>query len=352
MKYLSLLMICTIILFGCAKENDPAEAVTPSSNSLEIADTIELVGNPVDIAISDDLIIVAEDLTGFSLHNRNDGSFIGRYTDIDGSEAYNIELVGQVADSNEYYAFKGDSLAVFDLENPENMIISKPFFEIDEYAKQIDFTLNDIHDSWVEELYDVEFKYQYATNHEIITKYYDKDEPLEIGSYTFSFGISRIESFYREENRYYVACNQIGVLIFERDVLEGGSITTDNALCYIDTPGEAFEVLKKDDIIYVADRHLGLQVFDISDLNNPESLSDVSYDISYGYITDIDIEGNYLAACAGGGGVLLFDITESNKPVLVGSLSSSEAGYVNKVEIKDGKLYVCSRDLGILIINL
>ncbi|MEA1973020.1 MAG: hypothetical protein U9N34_07000, partial [Candidatus Cloacimonadota bacterium] len=153
-------------------------------------------------------------------------------------------------------------------------------------------------------------------------------------------------SFLEDENHIYVTCEQRGLFILEK-VEDASPIILSEA----DTPGSAYDVAVQGNYAYIADKHMGLSVIDISDKTNPQFL--YNYSDTWGHARSIVANDKIVAIGSGGGGIYVFSI-ENNpaEPELVLQVDSDEIGYNYGVKIHNGVLYAISRDLGIVQIEL
>jgi hypothetical protein len=87
------------------------------------------------------------------------------------------------------------------------------------------------------------------------------------------------------------------------------------------TPGYADEIALSGNYVYIANDFSGLQIIDISDPSNPRFAG--SYNISYSYIYDISIAGNY-AYIACNEGLEILDIRDPVNPTFKGSYNTPD----------------------------
>ena len=342
--FLPILAIVAIVV-ACAEANDP---VAPG-NVLVIEAEHTFMGDPLDMDVTSGYIYVAEDQAGFSIWDRATLQQMSQNWEFE--EDFNdVEQVSAVDEYDRLFIYNqkpsgSDGIYIFDVTDP-----AAPVW----VAQAIGNTQN------VEELYvkvnDGEYDVPESASSQIVCLR-TIDNELYYGYYQASDGIDMwhgspeelittfpldVGSFTEDYQYLYVTQGQLGFYIVDK--------ATHEVISTCDTPGEALQIAVNGDVAYVADRHEGLVVIDISDRNNPVQL-DTGYDTS-GYAQYIDVEGNWLAVGSGGGGVYLFNITDPADPVFVDRLSSTDVGYVRCVDLYDGHLYVASRDNGILDITI
>jgi len=342
MKYgIMLLAIGALLFTACAKANDP---VGPSSDVLRVEANSTLPGDPVDFEVGDNYICVAEDQWGFSIWNRSDLSLLSRVT---GTYQYtkNIASIESLDRVFVYDESGSDTIWIYKIANPANPTLIGSAVGNTAGLADISFKLNPHEFPGEEPAYDCQYVgTRTKENHlmygygEIVSDSLDQwrgtliDVTLPVP----------LKGFDEDTGYFYVTAEQRGLYIVDKSTL--------TLLSECDTPGEALGVSVKDNIAYVADRQDGLTVIDITNRTAPVLL-DTGYNTS-GYAQSIAWEGNWMVVGSGGGGVYLFDITNPAAPVFVDRLSSTYVGYVRKVAIKDGKVYVASRDFGIMELSI
>ena len=153
-------------------------------------------------------------------------------------------------------------------------------------------------------------------------------------------------SFFEDETHVYVTCEQRGLFILEKVENDAPVIISE-----ADTPGIAYDVTVQGNYAYIADKHMGLSVVDITDKANPQFV--YNYSDTWGHARAIVGNDKIVAIGSGGGGIYVFSIAENPaEPKLVLQVGSDEIGYNNGLKMKNDVLYVISRDLGIVRIEL
>ncbi len=357
MKKLGIIIFVATLFLSCAKANDPYK-----DTNYSIEHIFSTIGEPVDFSIGPNKLFVAEDRGGFSIYDKSTGE---KY--FNGTEVYSkndsmhieptflnhVKFIKYSRNSNYLFVYNIDetdtnSIYILDLTdqsipiykaiadgNPLNIkdiffyntplpgyqdrfaIVNPKFPETD--GTETSFRLSDF------------FSYHPSTG---------LPGSVEHDSLIFFTDIKGLDIV---DNLAYFATSQTGIKVYD--------ISGENAVLAgsVDTPGEAIKLKVVGNYIYVADKQTGLQVIDKSNLSNMKIV--YSYDTA-GYAESIAIEGNLLAVGSGGGGVYVFDISSPAQPKLLTNIPTDVLGYVNKVLIDDGFVYVASRDKGIVKIKI
>ncbi|MDP2901539.1 MAG: Calx-beta domain-containing protein [Methylovulum sp.] len=117
-----------------------------------------------------------------------------------------------------------------------------------------------------------------------------------------------------------------------------------------DTPGSARGVTVVGDTAFVADLD-SLQLINISDPANPALLSSIGYDNGLlGAIYNVTVQGNTVFLAASGAGVQLFDITDLSNPISLSSYDTS--GFSNAVTVQDNTAFVADDSGGFQLIDI
>ncbi len=341
--YLLLIVLATV--FSCAKPKTP---FTPDiqSNPLEIISCCNLTGDPVDISVDDSLIYVAEDQAGYALVDTKNNNLISENKAVSTFNLYKSKYIAGNISQNEVMIYDRSgtpTIYVADISNPENPTLLANITGSTYNVTNLYVTNNNDPDMpnystsiyWIckeNEMY----KFNKA--------YFDRTNGYEAGAETW-LSSYMFKSFTLDNDNLYIASSQLGIDIVNKD--DGHRISL------INTPGEALYVLRYENYLYVADRQAGLQVIDITDINNPTLLEDFAYDTTgYAQYLDIDSENNLLSVASGGGGVYVFHLNYPQKPELIGRLDLSTVGYTNVTKVHKGKVIVGSRDKGIVQISI
>jgi hypothetical protein len=345
MKKMIIIVLSVILLLSaCSKANDP---YNPQDESiLQKVQTYNITGQPVDIDISDDYIFIAEDLLGFSIFNRSMATQIIRIDELPTAGQLRKSIITKFNQEHKVlFVFdrtKSDvhSLHSLNFETPtsdlsdydinENLEISNS----PQYIRSIEFDENT--DTNLFNIYIAGFS---ADNILLQGTYNHNDSNLQLVVTNRTIVPNAINKIVLTDTHIITAMGQRGVYIIDK-------FDINNHISQVDTPGDAQSIVVKDNIVYVADLHQGLQLVDITDITNPVLL-DNSYNMS-GEAVSIDIHNNHLAVASNTGGLYIYDISDILSPKLLERKLMSEIGYLYKVQFYQDDLYVASRDKGVI----
>jgi LVIVD repeat-containing protein len=320
-------IILFALLISCAKPNEPA----PNAKIMQLEYFFKTVGEARDIYVTGDLVYVAEDQGEYSIYNYVTNELVLQHNgDMDNARLISVEEESNTLFVYDRYGSPAQILA-YDVTDPSNPIPMDNIVggtggieEIKTYPGadgiiDIFFTRNE-------------------TNHEIFYGTYDGNYLTPIYNYT-AFE-HNLYGFDRDDDYFYLAYQQLGLLIISQE--------TGEIVSFTDTDGDARNVKIVDNFAYITDRYEGFAIIDISDVNNPVKLSQVD---TSGYTRNIDVEGNYMVVSAGGSGVYLYDITDKSNPEFIDRIDDSEIGYTYKAMIKNNIIIVATR-MGIAKISI
>jgi len=332
---IGLILVTLVMAAGCAKRNTAYQ----SGDQLELVRTIPVVGNPTDLDFSGNWLYVALDQGG--LGRINTGTYaMDWYTKLlasDGStkDLNRTRLVEYVSAKDLLFVYDihaTDQIYIVNTSNPDSL---DPYRSITGATQGIrDMTLreltNDPDGNLVELLYCL-------GNGNVYYGRFNGD--LWLGS---EFNITTpypINGVAMDDNYVYMATDQRGIFIYNRQ--------TQQFVSEIAFYGYAQKMALRNGILYVAARHGGLQVVDVSNPQQPVLVA--SYD-TVGYATNLQVMNGKLAVSSGSGGAYYFDITNPTSPKLIQRITSG--GYINDLVFSDDKLVLASRDAGILFYSL
>ena len=115
------------------------------------------------------------------------------------------------------------------------------------------------------------------------------------------------------------------------------------------TSGYAQDVLKKDNLLYLAQGEGGLEIVDVSDPENPETVSTTS-EGARGYSTKVAIKDSAVYLAAGSFGVTTFNASDPSAPEIPGSNSSEKPA--KGLHIMGDYLFVAVSEQGVKITNI
>jgi len=332
-------VVMLIFLASCANKPD-----LPNT-TMQIEKVITTLGNPIDFDLSQNTIFVAEDQVGFSLYNRTTGSqmfhqnneygnFWTQITLVRYYEPLNIILVYDRTTSNNIfhlYKYNEADLTVTECPSPPASNTNN--------IRDIVFENTPLNEQQFRTFYGF---YGYGTNN-INRAYFD----ISLGTLTSNpayFATNNPIYNIMLYNDYIIAAmGTIGVTIFDNSL--GTSFNCP-------TLGNARAVAVAGNILFVADYNEGVSLVDISNITQPTLLGK-KIDVS-GRATTIDIlDNNLVVGSNNGGGVYIFDIADPTNPVELAHLTREKIGTtINKVKFYAGKLYIASREKGIICVML
>jgi len=339
-KLLRLMIVATVmipLLMSCANRNTAYD----EEDILRLLAQIPIVGNPLDLDMDLENLYVAADQGGFAIVDLEDYTMRWFTTlgALDGSDTdfTLIRKIAAVRSQNRMFINETSGSDVIRIVNMSNMDTLK-------LMDMISGATQDIQDMYFFENPDVSSEFT-------IFGAYSAGYGFRLGRYhgplSLWFGnILEIETpapasgFAILDNHIVIAAEQRGLMIYSRQ--DGGLVSE------IPIPGgEAMKVMVHGNYAYVAHRQQGLQVVDISDINNPVHVGGID---TIGLATSIDIKDNRAVVSSGSGGVYLFDISNPTTHQLLNRLTS--AGFTNQAKFYEDKLIVAGRDTGISIYKI
>jgi len=316
---LPLSVIFMILFISCAKPNEPAA----TAKIMQVEHFFKTIGEARDIYVTDSLVYVAEDQGEFSIYNYITNELIMQHY----GEMDNARIISLEEESNFLFVYdrygSPAQILTYDVTDPsdpqplDNIVGGTSGIEViktypgDNGTVDIFFTRNE-------------------TTHEIFYGNYDGNYLIPYYSYTLFE--HNLYGFDMDENYFYLAYQQLGLMIVNKETGAVVSLT--------DTDGDARNVKIVDNYAYISDRHEGFAIIDISDVENPVKISQKD---TSGYTRNIDVEGNYMVISAGGSGVYLYDITDKHDPQYLDRIDDSEIGYTYKALIKNKTIITASR---------
>jgi len=350
-KELIIFISITLAVFACSKANNPY-----SNTTLSKIMTYNTLGNPVSIDVSHDYLIVAENATGVSLFDRSTGSLYQRIENVyilgannDSTEVQlrSTYMVKYVPERNYLfighdYNAGGDAsrICLFgarinDPREPVRQIFSSGSRS---YVNDLFYEINEGNDrvfsAFWNSLSGNNFK---MMRFRVNVNPGQFDDPFEEVWVSNDLTPNQTNGIAVFEDFIITSMGQYGVYIVRRDDFSHVSTTY--------TPGEAQDVKIKENYIYVADRHFGLQVIDATDMYAPKIIKNAARNTT-GYATTLDICDDILALSSNSGGIYLFNITNPSNPKLI--TRDANYGYVYKVRFYEKDLYVASREHGVI----
>ncbi|HOD17903.1 MAG TPA: hypothetical protein PKJ14_04575 [Candidatus Cloacimonadota bacterium] len=328
-----------LVLFGCAQKSTEWN----KDHVLQLAESIPLTGNPMDLDTSSQNVYIAEDQGGLSIVNlsAHTRQWITNFISVTGDTIPLIKIrkVSVVPEINRLFINETDGsdlIRIINTTNPDSMRI----------LDNITGATQDIQDMKFQAITDAGSQFIYEG-------FFCSGRDVSYGKYgvhaaglppyfsitkTYTSPASANGAFFT--NQYvYVAAEQRGLEIFNR--------SSGSRIGELDLPGEAQKVKVVGNYAYLPCRQNGLQIVNVAEPSAPYKVS--GYDTG-GYATNVDVWNNYAAVSSGGGGIYLFDVTNPAHPVLLDNIT--DCGYANNVRFLNGKLLVAARDKGLLIYKL
>ncbi|MBT7617435.1 MAG: T9SS type A sorting domain-containing protein [Calditrichaeota bacterium] len=114
-----------------------------------------------------------------------------------------------------------------------------------------------------------------------------------------------------------------------------------------DTPGTANNIYINGTLLFVADGESGLRIFDISDQENIVELGSVDTD---GEALSVYVIGDFAYVCDGPGGLVIINISDPENPSMAASYDSPGIAYY--VYVIGDHAYIADGESGLLIINI
>ncbi len=136
---------------------------------------------------------------------------------------------------------------------------------------------------------------------------------------------------YVDGNTLYSASAELGLQIFDVSDVQNPTVT---GVC--NTPGYAWSVIVSGNIAYVADGYSGLQVIDVSNPLTPVYLGSLDTD---GYCQTVQLTGNTVYLTDTEEGVVIIDVTIPTVPARLGTIKPYPTSTIRKTFLKDNLLY-------------
>jgi hypothetical protein len=136
----------------------------------------------------------------------------------------------------------------------------------------------------------------------------------------------------------YVACDVVGLIIIDL-----GDIYNPFILSGLDLEGVSLKVFAKGDYVFVAADRAGLYVIDVTDRANPIISSQIN---TSGRTKDVHVVGDYAFIADGSGGLKVIDASVPDSAHFVAAYT---APYAYGVYADSGYVYICDRDMGLMI---
>ncbi len=141
----------------------------------------------------------------------------------------------------------------------------------------------------------------------------------------------------------YVADDEMGLAVLDVRVLDLDAVSLTS---WVDSPGEALDVVLGGDYAYVADGNEGLTVFRIDGGETPVRVANLQM---AGKCRAVAVRDDLAVLAAQGGGVLFVDISDPEEPIYLGRILTSYA--MDLAISTEGFVLVVDRDDGLLVMQ-
>ena len=332
---LGITLMIMMLFTGCAQPNDPEE-----NDGDEVYLQLEAVypteGYVRDVKVTDDYVYVAEDEAGFSIWDNTTDTLLTRYNEDIFS---NIKLIAVDEVSNGMLVYNkwgsGTGVYIFNIADKSNPV-NKSY----ESGTSVDISVLN-----TTSIDDTTFQFYWLN---LDKEYYSGEirsssggeswdlSGLAIGN--FDYDVADFDEYY-DTGTIYCASFQLGLKIVEKQI--SNYVADFPLMGTVGTTGQTIAVKVVDNIAYLGNREEGIQVFDISDIDNPIEL--FNYDTT-GLASDIEVntELNVFALASTSGGVYLFNGPEGEIKRLQ-RIDDSEIGYTYLIEMHGDLLFVGTR---------
>ncbi len=330
-----LAMIALILTAGCAEKNTAYE----DADVFDLISVVPVVGNPTDLARDDTHMYVALDQGGMAAIDLQ--SFQSHwYTTApaeDGSvtKFKQTRIVSVVPEYGRLFLNEitgTDMVWIMDSNKPDSLLIIDSItggtFDIKDFLCL----------SLEEPVGDHVIEVLYCDSGNIYYNLYNST--LWVG---FGFTIPnlplRLSGIDMDDSYIYAAAEQRGIFIYDK---VDGTYVSESPVY-----GEPQKLKVVDGIAYIASRQGGLQIVDLTDPHNPQTMGGY---VTSGYASQVDYHDGKVAVSSGSGGAYVFDVTNPNDPQLIQRIT--ECGYANSVNFDGGILTIGSRDDGIFFYQM
>ncbi len=368
---IAVFLVSVFALISCADANDPVS--TDSNGILRIEDNVPLPGAPNDMDVSENFIAVANGPSGVVLLNKNSFTLLDVFdyaacaeeegsaaesmkniTDVSIVEGLNRIFTVQKEDTDQVGCYSWDDEGIHSevtlTGNTQSIsaiyaFANSPDYPV--YGNTIDGTVT------TKDIVIVMLRsdrYIRAYDDILLTS-----DDLQAASRAFTVSF-RQSDFFFHEGFYFGAAGYAGVSAWN---MWGYLEDTDNNeafdfVTYVDTPGEADQVVFANNKLYVADVHKGLQVIDVTFTEDAPEMTlreDLAYQTS-SFARCVSANEDHLVVGSRGGGIYYFELDGEGNPTFKGQLPKSEIGYVSEVYVDGDEVIVLSRELGIVKVSI
>jgi len=342
---------CLILItftLTCSKPNQPYHKPLFLIQQLEFP----TLGYPLSFDVSDEYLFVAEDAFGFSIFNQSNAQLVQRLSNAVYLNA-SLNEINVKFNNASFIKFIPELDFLMLVNNADMKLFSTSF----KNPQQPITTVNYLNFS--ANIYDIQYEIipnnqehffafwgSIESNNQKFFKnlVFTNPEPYEDYEPITNIEVpNEIRTIIKHQNYYFLAMGKSAIYIVAND--QELSLIAD-----IYPNGEALSLQVYEQYLYVASRHAGLQIIDISDITNPIKLDNYSIN-TVGLAKSLDIYQNYLALVTSTGGIHLFDLSQPEQPKLLERLVKPNDFYY-QVRFFNGELFVSSRSQGIVKYSL
>ncbi|MBU8870034.1 MAG: T9SS type A sorting domain-containing protein [Gemmatimonadales bacterium] len=293
--------------------------------------TEENAGSLQDLAIVGGWIFAADAANGIKIWNISNAAkpeVAG--TSTGGPSGFDIAVVGDRAYVAGNNSSTGDGFSIFDVADPQNPL-------------QVDFVESDFNLAIAG---DSAYAYLGGLGGLQIYRLSDSPPPAiqPVPVFTTPTGvITYAEEMFETTDRYFLLYSgnlYVFDKVIESDPLLRNTIVVEDHL-------DVREMVVSDDIVYFAKFNLGLDILDLSDVDNPVWSPRLE---TPGFSNNLRIYGTLAYLCDGFWGVQIVDISDPFVPEIIGSMDTPD--YAEDVILSDGLLYVADAYSGLQIVDV
>jgi len=328
--FYTILFLGLALFVGCGTPNDP-ESIIGGDGGYKIVSKFITSGNAQDIVINDTLALLAQGEGGLMIIDiSNPKAPVGLST-VDSVKGYGYKLVNK--DSVVYIAAKAFGVSIIDVSDPED-----PVLILSNTQPRPANGFNIMGD----------FLFTAAGEYGVKIAYLG-DNPAEPdfrgGATTHGFAQSVFIT--PDSNYLLVACGEMGLSLFNISELQSGWGNYPIA-GWIDTPGYAEDVVAHPELPYafIACGTSGLFVADFSDSSNIKIIGSYS---TGGYAKEVVYKDNKVYVTTELRGLQIFDVTNVNSPVRIGTV---ETAYAMGLAVDENYVYIADEQEGLIIISI
>ncbi len=180
----------------------------------------------------------------------------------------------------------------------------------------------------------------------LISKIDDPFHPAILQSF-FVPGYAQAVCTSSDSNYLMVACGEVGLSVFDISDFQNG-FNNYPLIDIIDTPGFAEDVIVHPTlpVAYIASGTGGLVIVDFSDTSNVKVAASFN---TGGYAKEVLYKNNRLYVTTESRGLQIFDVSNVNNPIRIGTVQTQ---YALGVEVDDNYVYVADEKDGLVVIKI